>query len=295
MLRANVPLFGSGAIPEIDSSVPSIAPRVRPLRHNRAMRIALGIEYDGTAYNGWQRQESGIGVQERVEEALSRVADDRVEATCAGRTDAGVHASAQVAHFDSNANRSPRNWVLGVNSNLPPDISVRWAVPVPDDFHARYSALSRRYRYRVLNRMTRSALWRDRAWWVHRPLDTDPMRAAAERLLGEHDFSAFRAAGCQAKTPWREVRSIEVARDGDWVTVTIRANAFLQHMVRNVVGLLVAIGAGDRPAEWATAVLESRDRREGGMTAPPQGLTLVEVEYPPRFNLPQPPRNDPAP
>lgn len=255
------------------------------------MRIALGIEYDGTAYNGWQRQESGTGVQERVEEALGRVADEPVEATCAGRTDAGVHASAQVAHFDSSANRTPRNWVLGVNSNLPPDINALWAVPVADDFHARYSAVSRSYRYLILNRMTRSALWRDRAWWLYRPLELAPMREAAGRLLGEHDFSAFRAAGCQAKTPRREVRSIDVARDDAWVTVTIRANAFLQHMVRNIVGLLVAVGTGERPPEWATAVLESRDRREGGITAPAQGLTLVAVEYPERFGLPDPGRS----
>lgn len=267
----------------------SVSRAVRaPTGHNRAMRFALGIEYDGTAYNGWQRQDSGIGVQERVEEALARVADEAIEATCAGRTDAGVHASAQVAHFDSNATRSPRNWVLGVNSNLPPDINVLWAVPVPGDFHARYSALSRSYRYLILNRMTRSALWRHRAWWLHRPLQVEPMRAAAAHLVGEHDFSAFRAAGCQARTPRREVRAIEIARNGSWVTVTICANAFLQHMVRNIVGLLAAVGAGERPPEWAAAVLESRDRRTGGVTAPPHGLTLVEVEYPAHFGIPGP-------
>ncbi|HZD51854.1 MAG TPA: tRNA pseudouridine(38-40) synthase TruA [Woeseiaceae bacterium] len=253
------------------------------------MRIALGIEYDGTAYNGWQRQESGIGVQERVEEALARVADERVETTCAGRTDAGVHATAQVAHFDSRAVRTPRNWVLGVNSNLPSDVNALWAAPVPDDFHARYSALSRAYRYLILNRPTRSALWRDRAWWLHRPLDIMAMREGAEPLLGEHDFSALRAAGCQAKTARREVRAIDIARDGQWVTVTIRANAFLQHMVRNIVGVLVAVGGGEHPPEWASAVLESRDRREGGITAPAHGLTLIDVEYAPHFNVPPPP------
>ncbi|HLT89756.1 MAG TPA: tRNA pseudouridine(38-40) synthase TruA [Woeseiaceae bacterium] len=250
------------------------------------MRIALGIEYDGTAYNGWQRQDSGIGVQERVEEALSAVADAPVEATCAGRTDAGVHASAQVVHFDTRAERSPRNWVLGANSHLPPDVNALWAVPVPDDFHARYSARARTYRYLILNRMTRSALWRDRAWWVHRALDVEPMRAAAACLIGEHDFSAFRAAGCQAKTPRREVRAIEIVRRGDWVTIEATANAFLQHMVRNIVGVLAAVGTGERPPEWAAAVLESRDRREGGITAPAHGLTLVAVEYPPHFGLP---------
>jgi tRNA pseudouridine38-40 synthase len=252
------------------------------------MRIALGIEYDGTAYNGWQRVESGIGVQERVEEALSRVADEPIEAVCAGRTDAGVHASAQVAHFDTRAERSPRSWVLGANSHLPPDINALWAVEVPDDFHARYSATARTYRYLILNRATRSALWRDRAWWLHRPLDLEAMRAAARRLIGEHDFSAFRAAGCQAKTPRRELQSIELRREGVWVTVDVRANAFLQHMVRNIVGLLVEIGTGDQSPEWASRVLESRDRREGGVTAPAHGLTLVAVHYPARFNLPAP-------
>lgn len=176
--------------------------------------------------------------------------------------------------------------MLGANSHLPPDVNALWAVPVPDDFHARYSARARTYRYLILNRMTRSALWRDRAWWVHRALDVEPMRAAAACLIGEHDFSAFRAAGCQAKTPRREVRAIEIVRRGDWVTIEATANAFLQHMVRNIVGVLAAVGTGERPPEWAAAVLESRDRREGGITAPAHGLTLVAVEYPPHFGLP---------
>lgn len=250
------------------------------------MRIALGIEYDGTAYNGWQRQKSGTGVQELVERALASVADEAVETACAGRTDAGVHATAQVAHFDSEARRTGRNWVLGVNSNLPPDINALWAVPVSGDFHARYSATARRYRYLILNRLTRSALNRHRAWWLHQPLDLAPMRLAAAELVGEHDFSAFRAAGCQASTPNRHVTAIDIERQGDWVAVTIQANAFLQHMVRNIVGLLVAIGSGDEPPGRAGTVLASRDRREGAMTAPAHGLTLVEVEYPERFALP---------
>ena len=250
------------------------------------MRIALGIEYDGTAYNGWQRQRSGTGVQELLEQALSAVADQPVEAACAGRTDAGVHASAQVVHFDSSARRTPRNWILGVNSNLPADINALWALPVSDDFHARYSATARTYRYLILNRLTRSALLRHRAWWLHRPLDLRPMRLGAEFLLGEHDFSAFRAAGCQASTPRRNVMSIDIARDGDRVAITIKANAFLQHMVRNIVGLLAAIGAGEEAPQWAEAVLARRDRGQGGMTAPAHGLTLIEVEYPERFGLP---------
>lgn len=250
------------------------------------MRIALGLEYDGTAYNGWQRQKSGIGVQARVEEALSRVADEPIEAYCAGRTDAGVHATGQVVHFDSRAERTSRNWLLGVNSNLPADISARWVAFVEASFHARYAAISRTYRYVILNRLTRSALHRNRAWWVHRALDESRMQAAAALLLGEHDFSAFRAAGCQAATPRRSVLSIDVRRDGEWLTVTITANAFLQHMVRNIMGLLVTIGSGEQPVDWARIVLRSRDRTQAGVAAPAHGLTLVEVAYPPHFGLP---------
>lgn len=255
-------------------------------------RIALGVEYDGTAYNGWQKQRSGIGVQELLERALAEVADEPIDAACAGRTDAGVHASAQVVHFDSTAVRTARNWVLGVNSNLPSDINALWAAAVSGEFHARYSARARTYRYLILNRLTRSALYRHRAWWLHRPLDLEPMQLAAEHLLGEHDFSAFRAAGCQAKTPRRNVMAIEIERHGDWVTITITANAFLQHMVRNLVGLLTAVGGGDAAPEWAAAVLASRDRREGGMTAPAHGLTLIDIAYPDSFGLPRVP---PAP
>ncbi|MEX2495952.1 MAG: tRNA pseudouridine(38-40) synthase TruA [Woeseia sp.] len=250
------------------------------------MRIALGIEYDGTAYNGWQRQKSGTGVQTLVERALENVADEPIEAVCAGRTDTGVHAESQVVHFDSTASRSKRNWLLGVNSNLPADINALWAEFVADDFHARYSALSRTYRYLILNRLTRSALWRDRCWWVHRALDEEIMQEAAQFLHGEKDFSAFRAAGCQALSPKRRIFSITIDRYGAWLLVTVRANAFLQHMVRNLVGLLVAIGAGDEPPEWARSVLESRDRRRGGIAAPAQGLTLIDVEYPDSAGLP---------
>jgi tRNA pseudouridine38-40 synthase len=252
------------------------------------MRMAMGIEYDGTAYNGWQRQKSGTGVQELVEGALAAVADAPVDTVCAGRTDAGVHAIGQVVHFDSDASRTGRNWVLGVNSNLPSDVNALWAAPVSGDFHARYSATARTYRYLILNRLTRSALYRHRAWWLHRPLDLAPMRQAAAALIGEHDFSAFRAAGCQASTPNRRVTAIELERHGDWVTVTIEANAFLQHMVRNIVGLLAAIGSGEEGPAWAAKVLASRDRREGAMTAPAHGLTLIAVDYPERFALPQP-------
>jgi tRNA pseudouridine38-40 synthase len=250
------------------------------------MRIALGIEYDGTAYIGWQRQKHGVGVQTPIEAALGRVADETVEAHCAGRTDTGVHASAQVVHFDSSARRSRRNWLLGINSNLPADICALWVAFVEPDFHARYSATSRTYRYRILNRVTRSALDRNRAWWVHRPLNESAMRSAASYLVGEHDFSAFRAAGCQASTPRRDLRVIDIERQGEWLTVTITANAFLQRMVRNIVGVLVMIGTGEQAPEWAGEVLESRDRTKGGVAAPAHGLTLIDVTYPDRFALP---------
>lgn len=250
------------------------------------MRIALGIEYDGTSYNGWQRQKTGLGVQQRVEEALTIVANENVAVVCAGRTDTGVHATDQVVHFDSQSERSNRGWLLGANSNLPADISVNWAKPVNEEFHARFSATTRRYRYVILNRPHRSALHRDRAWWVYEPLDAERMHAAAQHLLGRHDFSAFRAAGCQAKTAVREISQISVSRRDDWLTLDVTANAFLQHMVRNITGTLAAVGKGEQEIDWFTSVLESRDRKAGGIAAPPHGLTLVGVGYPESFGLP---------
>ena len=214
------------------------------------MRMALGIEYDGTAYNGWQRQRTGVGVQQRVEAALTRVADENIEVICAGRTDTGVHASGQVVHFDTASERTPRGWLLGANSNLPDDVNVTWAVPVDDEFHARFSATSRTYRYFILNRLERSALHRDRAWWVYEKLDAARMHRAAQALVGQHDFSAFRAAGCQAPTATREITAIEVRQKDDWIGLEVTANAFLQHMVRNVTGTLVTIGRGDQDEDW---------------------------------------------
>ena len=259
------------------------------------MRFAIGIEYDGTAYNGWQRQRAGVGVQSVIEQALAKVADHDVELTCAGRTDTGVHAVGQVAHFDSASERSLRGWVLGANSNLPDDVSVLWAKPVPDSFHARFSALARTYRYLILNRLVRSALFRRRAWWVHQTLDEERMQAAGESLLGEHDFSAFRAAGCQAATAVRELTALKVSRRDDWVSVTVRANAFLQHMVRNIVGTLVAVGNGDRSVGWVAQLLQGRDRALGGVAAPAHGLTLVRVDYSSEFGIPTPDVGDPPP
>ena len=250
------------------------------------MRIALGIEYDGTSYNGWQRQKTGLGVQQRLEEALSLVANETVDVICAGRTDTGVHASGQVVHFDTDSERTDRGWLLGANTNLPEDICVTWVKPVDQDFHARFSALARSYRYLILYRLERSALHRNRAWWVYEPLHETPMQVAAQQLLGEHDFSAFRSAACQANTAVREITAISVSRSGDWLTIDVTANAFLMNMVRNIVGSLAAVGLGEQGVEWIGEVLESRDRKAGGITAPPHGLTLVGVEYPGAFGIP---------
>lgn len=250
------------------------------------MRIAAGIEYDGTAYNGWQKVETGLGVQAVVERALGRVANHEIEVVCAGRTDTGVHATGQVIHFDTDSERESRSWLLGANSNLPDDVCVTWVRPVDGAFHARYSASGRTYRYLILNRLVRSALHRHRAWWLHESLNHEAMHEAGQALLGEHDFSAFRAAGCQARTPNRNLTAVTVDRQGDWLGLTVSANAFLQHMVRNISGVLVAIGRGDRPTTWAADVLAGRDRTLGGVAAPPHGLTLVGVDYPDEFVLP---------
>jgi len=250
------------------------------------MRTALGIEYDGTAYNGWQRQKTGVGVQSLVEKAVSSVANEAIEVVCAGRTDTGVHASGQVIHFDSAADRSDRGWLLGVNTNLPDDVNVTWAQAVDEEFHARFSALSRTYRYHILNRLPRSALHRNRSWWIYEPLNAERMNEAAQYLVGRHDFSAFRAAGCQASTPVRTVSSVRVTRQDDWITVIITANAFLQHMVRNITGALGAVGLGEQPRQWIPQVLQTCDRKQAGIAAPAHGLTLVGVEYPAEYSIP---------
>jgi len=251
------------------------------------MRIALGIEYDGSAFNGWQQQPGVRTVQNCVEQALSKVAAHPVAIICAGRTDAGVHASGQVVHFDTHAERSLRAWTLGTNTELPADVNVRWAQAVDDSFHARFSARARHYRYVILNRSVRSALYRTRASWEPRPLDITCMNAAAQHLLGEHDFSAYRAQQCQSKSPVRVMQRLEVQRHDDFLHIEVRANAFLHHMVRNIAGVLMTIGRGEREPDWAREVLETRDRRLGGVTAPAQGLYLLAVEYPQEFGLPQ--------
>lgn len=252
-------------------------------------RVALGIEYDGSAFRGWQQQAQARSVQGELQRALERVATHRVELTAAGRTDAGVHAALQVAHFDANVERPLRAWVMGANAAGPADLSVLWARPVPDTFHARHDALSRTYRYEIVNRPVRAALERERACWVRRPLDAAAMHAAAQCLLGERDFSAFRSSECQSPTPMRRVLAIAVAAAGGRVRVEVTANAFLHHMVRNIVGSLLPVGLGLKPAAWLAEVLASRDRRLAGPTAPPQGLYLVGVEYPAPLQLPSRP------
>lgn len=253
-----------------------------------AMRIALGIEYDGSAYNGWQRQHGARTVQAELETALSRVANEAVALSCAGRTDSGVHALYQVVHFDTVAERSARSWVLGTNSNLPPDVAVLWARRVPPDFHARFSATSRLYHYLILNRQARPGQWHGKVTWECRPLDCAQMAVAASYWLGEHDFSSFRAQGCQARHPVRTVHQCEVSERAGLIVLSVEANAFLQHMVRNFAGVLLDIGMGRHPPEWARDVLEYRARERGGVTAPPHGLYLSAVRYPAEFELPAP-------
>lgn len=248
-------------------------------------RIALGIEYDGAAFNGWQSQPDGKTVQDVLETALSTVAAAPARVHCAGRTDAGVHALCQVAHFDTTAERPDTAWVRGVNANLPASVAIRWAQAVSEDFHARFSAQGRRYRYVLLNRPQRPALWSAYAGWHHVPLDAGTMHAAAQLWLGEHDFSAFRAAECQAKSPIKTLYRAEVRRAGDWIIFDFHASAFLHHMVRNLVGTLVYVGKGAHPAAWAAEVLASRSRAAAAPTFSAAGLYFAGVDYDPAFGL----------
>jgi len=257
-------------------------------------RFALGVEYDGSAFSGWQRLDRPDGpkrgeatVQSAVEDALSFVAGERVSTTCAGRTDAGVHAACQVVHFDSSAMRAPRAWMLGATSRLPPDACIRWCVPVADEFNARFSALGRRYRYRILNRPVRPALGRQYLAWERSPLDADAMHRAAQSLVGEHDFSAFRTVHCQAPHARRNLQRISVSRKDAIVDVDLQANAFLHHMVRNIVGSLLPVGRGQAGEEWLAQLLRGRDRTVAGPTAPAAGLVFQGPLYPARFGLPE--------
>ncbi|MEO8004332.1 MAG: tRNA pseudouridine(38-40) synthase TruA [Betaproteobacteria bacterium] len=250
------------------------------------MRIVLGLEYDGSAFCGWQSQPERCSVQDALETALSDIADQRIQTVCAGRTDAGVHALAQVVHFDTDAQRPLTAWVRGANALLPPSVAVLWSRMHDEEFHARFSASGRRYVYWLLSRAQRPGLLSNRAGWTHLPLDEAAMREAAGGLLGEHDFSAFRAAACQAKTPVKTLREVSVTRRGDIIRFEFAANAFLQHMVRNIVGSLVYVGSGRQPAAWIRELLESRDRTRAAPTFSPAGLYLAGVEYDASWALP---------
>lgn len=253
------------------------------------MRYALGVEYDGRPFFGWQTQRQEPTVQAVLEGALGQVANHPVRVVCAGRTDTGVHARCQVVHFDSEAERSRRSWILGANSNLPAAVCVLWLQRVGEDFHARFSAHARSYRYVILNRWIRPAIDHGLVSWQRQPLNHEAMHEAAQALLGEHDFSAFRSAGCSANHPVRELQAIQVRRNGERVTIDVTANGFLYHMVRNIAGSLMDVGTGDRPVRWIQDLLEQRDRTRAGVTAPPDGLYFLGVRYPDAFGLPETP------
>lgn len=253
------------------------------------MRVALGVEYDGSHFHGWQRQKhTPQTVQACLEQALCFVADHDVSVVCAGRTDTGVHGVGQVVHFDTQAVRDAKAWVYGGNAKLPDTIAIKWALATSDTFHARFSAQSRSYRYVIYNQPVRPALGMTHLTWNYRPLDIAKMREAAACLIGEHDFSSFRAVACQAKSPVRTVERLELYQRGAIIVMDIKANAFLQHMVRNIAGVLMAVGAGKYPVEWVAEVLAYQDRTRGGVTAPPYGLYFMAVDYPSEFNIPAP-------
>ena len=250
------------------------------------MRLAAGIQYAGTRFAGWQRQPHAMTVQSVVETALTHIANHPIEVVCAGRTDAGVHATAQVIHFDTEAHRADRGWLLGTNAELPSDVALSWISPVPLAFHARFSARARSYRYLILNRPLRDPLWFGRACLWRQPLDAKLMHDALQCLVGTHDFSAFRASECQSPTATRCIERISVHRHGHFVVLEVTANAFLHHMVRNIAGSALRVGEGARSTEWLAEVLASRDRRQAGLTAPAGGLYVVEVRYPSDLGLP---------
>ena len=255
------------------------------------IRQVLGIQYDGSQWHGWQTQPSGNTVQDRLQIALQRFTNDTVITTCAGRTDSGVHATEQVVHFDTQIERPAASWVRGLNSHLPPSIAVGWAAVAPTghehEFHARFSAHARTYRYLIYNHPVRAPLWEGRAGWVFRPLNLSHMRAAASALIGVHDFTAFRSADCQAKSPVKTMYSVIVAQQDDLISVTLHANAFLQHMVRNIVGSLIYVGTGRKPVEWIASLLSERNRHLAAPTFSPAGLYLTRIDYDAKWRLPQ--------
>jgi tRNA pseudouridine38-40 synthase len=254
-------------------------------------RIVLGVQYDGLPWHGWQTQPDGHTVQDRLEDALQKFACTAIATTCAGRTDTGVHALEQVVHFDTELDRDMFSWVRGVNAFLPSSIAVRWACEVPsdpeDDFHARFSARARTYHYVLYNHAVRSPLLAGKAGWIFRPLDAQSMRIAAAHLIGTHDFSTFRSSECQAKSPIKTMYDIQVERHADLIVFTLRASAFLHHMVRNIVGSLVLVGNGNRAPEWIKQLLEAKDRTQAAPTFMPDGLYLAKIDYDPKWNLPQ--------
>ena len=251
-------------------------------------RIALGLEYDGSLYSGWQKQTSSavLTIQAKVEEALTQIADSNIKTICAGRTDAGVHAMHQVIHFDSPVDRGEKAWTIGTNSLLPESIKVLWAKNVDESYHARFSARARRYKYVLYQRKTPPTILAKKVTHVHDWLNSESMHKAAQSLVGEHDFSAFRAAGCQSKSSNRYVISAQCYQKGPYIIFDVKANAFLLHMVRNIVGALLDIGHGKNKIEWMSELLDSKDRKLGGVTAPPDGLYLVSVDYPSNFEIP---------
>jgi tRNA pseudouridine38-40 synthase len=249
-------------------------------------RIALGIQYDGSAFCGWQSQPHGKTVQDELERALREFAQTPLQTVVAGRTDTGVHGLGQVVHFDTELDRTDFSWVRGTNAFLPKSVAVQWAKPMPDTFHARFSAFERTYYYALYVHPVRSPMLAARAGWVHTPLDVDAMRAGVACLIGEHDFSAFRSSECQAKTPVKHLYQIDVRQQGSFIHFRFRANAFLHHMVRNLMGCLVAIGRGRYPATWMAEVLASRDRNQAAPTFMPDGLYLAQVGYPDEFAVP---------
>lgn len=256
-------------------------------------RYAAIVEYNGRCFHGWQKQKhhsrEEISVQAALEAAISKVANHPVDVACAGRTDAGVHATRQVIHFDTHAQRSNYGWIMGINTNTPPEVSVQWLEPISSEFHARFKAKARCYRYLINNAPYRQALQYDQMTWWRYPLDADRMHAAAQALLGTHDFSAFRAKDCQAKTPIKTMHRIAVKRWGNLIMLELEASAFLYHMVRNIVGVLLPIGEGHKPVEWMADVLASQSRLAAGITAPGDGLHFVGVRYPEQFAIPSDP------
>ncbi|MBT0587424.1 tRNA pseudouridine(38-40) synthase TruA [Alteromonas oceanisediminis] len=250
------------------------------------MRIVLGVEYDGAEFCGWQRQADVKTVQGALEQALSKIANQPIGVHCAGRTDAGVHATGQVVHFDAPIDRPDRAWTMGVNTNLPDGIAVRWVKRTGKDFHARFSAITRRYRYVIQNTRLRPGILNGGITHEYRPLDADIMHSAAQCLVGEHDYSAFRAAHCQSASPWRQLKNISVRRLGEYVVIDVEANAFLHHMVRNITGSLIVVGCKEKPEGWINTLLESRDRTQAAPTAKPHGLYLVQVNYAAAYDIP---------